>query len=137
MFLKLVNTVFIVGVLFTFTTHAEEGQLQKAAPYPPAGYRPNKAFDLPTEGGGSFDEGRDGRALDEEITTTSNPLYEENSETTTTVLDYETTTTLDQATTQYPDLQGNKAERLQISPRLLANGGLTGSYAYSVQYQRW
>lgn len=140
MFVKLVYTILFVEALFTSTTHAEEVKLQKAAPYPPAGYRPNKAFDLPTEGGtlDAEDEmvDREGRAFEGEIVTTTNS-FDENIETTTAVVDSETTTTVSETTTQYPDLQGNKAERLQINPKLLLKSGQQGSYAYSVQYQRW
>lgn len=117
MFVNFLYTFLFVGVLFTPTIHAEEGQLQKAAPYPPAGYRPRKAFDLPTEGGIIVIVDREGRAFDGEITTTMDGSIE----TTTVVSGYETTE-IDETTTQYPDLQGNKAERLKIHPKFLVKG---------------
>lgn len=141
-------TVLIVGVLFISTSFAdnEEGQLQRVAPYPPSGYRPSKAFDLPTEGGtldNKDDEipnkDREGKAFDGESATTTEIPMEDNVETTTVSLEMETTTTIEEditPTTEYPDLQGNQAERLIVHPKFLGKGP-TGSYSYSVQYQQW
>lgn len=134
MSVNLLYTFLCAGALFTPSIHAQEAQLQKAAPYPPAGYRPRKAFDLPSERGiivvvEDDMKDREGRTFDGEITTTIYPL---DGSTT-----YETTTVIDETTTQYPDLQGNKAERLQIHPKLLVKGDQKDSFAYSVQYQRW
>ncbi|KAL5284059.1 hypothetical protein ACFFRR_006373 [Megaselia abdita] len=134
MFVKLVYTILILGVLFISTTHAEEGQLQRAAPYPPSGFRPKKAFDLPTEGGkvdgNDKMKDREGKASEgDDVTTTMSPFDE--------TTGYETTTAIyDITTTEFPDLQGNKAERLQIIPRFIVKGEKK-PFAYTVQYQQW
>ena len=104
------TVIYFIATVFIYSTVS--AAVEKQASYPPAGYRPRVPFNLPLPAPAD----REGRNYnEEEATTADNVLFE----TTTAITRDDETTTIaveEYSTTEYRELQGNKAERLEINP---------------------